>query len=265
MCNCLQKLCAGLVRFNARWSNYIMFLAGVVVLGFGLRTATADRNLLSLSLVLLGGLTMLTAWFGIWLSQQPSRRPCCVSIYSLLLLLLVVPQLMGAVVVTRPGFIDTLVTQSCTKFELNVMARATGQPALNLTHGEEICTDPDTCSSTDGCICECDNKCRMCKQEVETSRHFVQEHAQICARLFIAFGTLELFAWISIQMLSRFDLESAEATNLETEMAERPARAPNKLLRAMKQKYGDRADFDDPLAGSGLLGSRDVEDEIFCI
>lgn len=266
---CLSRCCASLIRFSARWSNYIIFLCGLAVTLLGLRIASIERNMLCLLVLLLGVLTMLTAYFGIWLAGQPERRPCCVTLYSLLLLLLLIPQLAGAALVKRESFVDSMVSQSCSQFDAVLQSKLHLARASNFSAppSAQPCPNQETCSASDGCLCECDDKCRSCQRDVQRSRDFVREHAQLSSRVFLGFGALELFAWLSVQLLSRFDLNDGEGS-VGTEMEDR-ARKPsageqNSLLRAMKEKYGDHSHENDPLAGVGLLGADD-QDEIFCI
>lgn len=254
-----------LIRASARWSNYLIFLAGMIVTVVGLRIALVEHNLLCFLVLLIGVLTMLTAYFGIWLAKQPQGRPCCLSLYSALLLLLVLPQLVGAMVVTRPSFVDSLVSQSCSKFQHAVLVHTMG---TSMNHTAAACADQLTCSLSDDCVCDCDEKCRSCLQDVSKSREFVQSHATMCSYLFIGFGLLELFAWVSMQMLSRFETQPLALTN-ETELQERrrpSAAESNQLLKDMKAKYGDKSGskLDDPLAGSSLLSS-DQDHDIFCV
>eukprot|EP00656_Telonema_subtile_P035855 TRINITY_DN39811_c0_g1_i1.p1 TRINITY_DN39811_c0_g1~~TRINITY_DN39811_c0_g1_i1.p1 ORF type:complete len:187 (-),score=42.40 TRINITY_DN39811_c0_g1_i1:6-566(-) len=151
---CFSRCCAGLIRANARWSNYIILVCGLAVTLLGLRIAAIERNMLCLLVLLLGILTMITAYFGIWIAAQSQRRPCCVSLYSVLLLLVVLPQLAAAVMVNRESFVDSLVSQTCSKFDVVVQAKLhPGSSSVLNGTALQPCTDQQTCSADDGCVC----------------------------------------------------------------------------------------------------------------
>lgn len=266
-CGCIQRWCADccawLVALNALWSNYVIFACGVVVTALGVNIAYNERNLLSFVVLILGILTLLTAYFGIWLARQTERRPCCVSLYSCLLLLLIVPQLAGALMLTNHSFVDTVVSKSCTQFERTIHRDGLVRDAA--------CSDQNACSASDKCLCECDEKCRSCQRDVEKSREFIAKHAKLCSYLFFGFGGLELFAWISVQMLrdgggGSGGVQPAGQFELDDHTKRETTADKNELLRAMKAKYADRRKGrDDPEAGTGLLVGDDDEDQIFHI
>lgn len=259
-CQFCSRCCAYLLGSFAKWSNYVILACGVIVTLLGLKMLVAERNTICLLVLGLGALTLFVASLGLWIAEQTSSRPCWSKLYSWSLLLLVLPQLIGALLFTHPKFIESTFSHSCDYLESGTMHSALRMSGA--ASKAQVCEDQTNCLSMDGCQCDCDEKCRSCYQELKLSREFVVAHAKVCSYIFAGFGAIELLAWASIQLLNRFELEELlDVSNQNKSTSER-----NDLLRVMKAKYrGDEtSSVDDRLAAKGLLGADD-DDEIYII
>jgi len=228
----------------------------MIVTFLGLKMLASERNTICFLVLGLGAFTLLVASLGLWIADQPtSSRPCCSKLYSWMLLMLVLPQLAGAMLFTHPKFLESTYSNSCDYLEQHSWASTAST-------GEQ-CTDQKTCLSLDGCSCACDEKCRTCYQEIKVSQEFVEAHAKVCSYLFAGFAAIELLAWGSIQLLNRFELE--ELIDMTEKMS---TGDQNTLLHSMKAKYRSKGHLanssDDPLAANTLLGADD-DDEIYII